>query len=940
MCEHHACYHDDGPENTGEVTIVGTPRLASTPQITSRQSGGYVSEDHTQVGRQKEDIPDTLQWAQYVRSGSNLGLPAIPSQCLLPSDTASVVSGSQASYLRPFGGHGLNTLSHLAKQNTGPNNPAPTVYEDSNGNPYMQSLTEVFTPSVRASQDAIAEADFGKNLASVQGTLEKFAQKNASQKASQTITKEDSVMIKQSGSNDSVVLPNDLDETYLLPRIRHIVNHLVDVPEKLRNHEDRLDHLENSNDADEYLDTRVGELEERVVEIEKQQAVINDAGSVSSRQLIDGSFSSRTSSAMISSAMDRIDASRVEALEAQVAELQASALPSYSRPWEVEVVFLPFGHRLMGVWSSQHGVSQRLRLNSTDDWTQTPHQSIAADQASSWERSATDMAQGDKETWKMAKACGMRSRVDERLRSRGLVKTIQIFGPDARDVQAAIMTAFGDLPNTLTTDPYSQRDDENAGTVPKTLKNYLGLSAPWIPLRKLHKDSCLRFLTPSEMVTPALWTTTFLSSSVAMRHSNTRRLYVTHRDSYIQHLGRQNSDWTWAKLRQLPRTYPYQHNTETPEADAAEPCWEFDDRLDPAHESVHSSFASSISQLSIGSSQHAQEGDFAPQSPSDHFSSAAISPRQSITPTSLIAPTRDFQSSPLKERNPFRPVRIRTTSMPTLVPTKFSQPKRRITSFDPDHDEESEPSPTRLSLSSCGFRMDIKRRRTRSPSRSRDTHGNTPMYSAGPPSPYTNTTNVGSDEVYAAGMRNKEKEERGNTPFAYATPYSNAPYIEPGPRSVVDVYEDSDQDPNYEDEKGSTTDDAWANDERDPEENAFSVYDEDETIDEAYGGMSGNDKQNAEWNDVRDLDETLEYPPVVDEAGMSFYQDRQVEDDEASDASDASDTPSEYPSTQPFGVAAGVQSKVKALSRESLGMGERGEFQIHVDDDGGEGEEL
>jgi hypothetical protein len=761
------------------------------------------------------------------------------------------------------------------------------VYQDANGNDCLQSLTEGATPSAQASQDPLG-SDFDKNIVDVQNALEKLAEKKSqgqSAVALRPISKGSiSAAIKQSASVPAVDLSAIADaeeDGYLIPRLRVLVSHLSDYPNKVQNHERRLDLLENTSfvnpviddlvAVDERMDTRVSDLEDRIIELEKAHAARNDASSIGSKQLANTSFDSRvsvTSSAMIASAIDRIEPSRIETLEAHVAELQAAALPSYSRPWKVEVVFLPYGSNLMGIWSPQHDMTQRSRLNSTvtDTWTQTQHhtgmaqaQLTAHDQTMAWERSATDLGEQEDNAWLMARACGRGSRIYERLRSRGLVKTLEIMGPDARDVQSAMLTAFGDLPTTLKEDPYAVHEDENAGAIPEQLGNYLGLQSPWIPLRKVHKDSCLRFLTPSEMITQALWTAPFLASSVAMRQKDVKRLYVTQSDSYVQHLSEEPAEWTWQKLRQLPRVYPDQQNSNhTPEADAHEPCWEFDDRLDPVEESFHSSFASHISSLSLCSPALGHE-EFELESQSDHFSSAPISPNVSTTPTS-VAPTNLAPSSPVKERHPFRPIHTRTLSMPSLVPLKTSQPgKRRITSFE----QEPHSSPSRVPSTSGN--LILKRRRiSRSPSRPQDT----PRYSTGPPSPYNYMDDVAP------------KRERGLTPFAYATPHSNAPpYVEHSrPRSGIGVYEDGDSEDNNE---GG-------------EANVLSDEDGDET-------------RYAEQE--RQLDE--EWEGVEDEGGDGFmmrYESKQVtrseavfqpeDDDDEDNHSEASSAPSVYPSTQ------------------------------------------
>ena len=911
MCSHHACFHEDsGDGQRGRVqgdALVGE-RIPVTPQPskTEPSSVSHMNQPRRNIlqdkppdsGRPHEsDLPDTLQWKNFVHTGSSMGsLPAIPSQCLLPSDNGSVSSHSQGLYNRPFAGLGLKTLSHIPKANaTGRNatnsgNARPPaenaramqVYEDSAGHPFMQSLTEVATP--RTSQGTGAEEVFSKNLVHIQDALEKLADGKAQTSGGAIALRQgfSEAAVTVSGGSDSTLVPPDTNDA-LIPRLRSVLNHVGSYPITMQDHERRLGLLEEGSfsnaaveevqDNQEHMETRVGELEERVLELEKVQAALNDASSIGSRHHLEGSMDSRmsnTSSALIAAAIDRVDYSRVQALEAQVAELQASAPPSHSRPWEVEVVFIPFGSRLMGIWASQHTITQRSRGNSTTtmEGTQTQYNSLAAAQASltshgpatSWE--ASNLSHGDLHAaWLMPKACGLRSRVDERLRSRGLVKLIQIKGPDARDVQAAMMSAFGDLPATLANDPFTQTDKKIVQIVPESLNKYLGLQTSWIPLRKLHKDSCLRFLNPSEMVTPALWTVSFLSSSVAMRSTGTRRLYVTQPASYIQHLSNETPDWTWPKLRQLDRVYPegqsFQH---TPEADAQEKCWEFDQRLDQPP-SLHSSFGSHHSSLSIRSI--ALDGEVEPTSPSDHFSSAAASPNASTTPTS-IAPAPGRPISPLRERHPFRPIHTRTISMPSLVPLNSSHSqssKRRISSFD--HESLSSPI-----LGASVPNLNLKRRRiSRSPSRPRDT----PRWSVGPPSPYTFVDDI-------------VDRKRGTTPFAYATPHSNAPYVEASsrPRSGADDDDDG---------QGSTTDDF--NVEEGYDQNALSDYDSDQESEyQAH-------QPDEEWEGVRDEGVMTGYESrtLVGKGGAEGL--RQNEEDENSEAGSQ---PSEYPSTQPSGL--------------------------------------
>ncbi|KAM0526408.1 hypothetical protein ACHAPS_003861 [Verticillium nonalfalfae] len=210
-----------------------------------------------------------------------------------------------------------------------------------------------------------------------------------------------------------------------------------------------------------------------------------------------------------------------------------------------------------------------------DEWTQLPNTNSTARSGTQspyhgdWAASRRDY------DWLLAKACGAKSLIDRRLRSRGLVKTISVKGPDARSVEAAIQAAFGSILHRMSTSASTSR---RRGINTKTDK-FMGLQQHWVPLRKIHKDSRLRFLSPAEMVTPALWDVPFLNS-IIMRASE-RRLFITQSEAYLQDLHMHDQGWTWQRLREQPRVYPEKSaSQDVPEADAHEECWAFTEQLD------------------------------------------------------------------------------------------------------------------------------------------------------------------------------------------------------------------------------------------------------------------------------------------------------------------------------------------------------------------------
>ncbi|ESZ98462.1 hypothetical protein SBOR_1124 [Sclerotinia borealis F-4128] len=903
-CGHHLCFHgrnisqpteDQRSRALSKVSGLNMDSIARMAQVdhwpSTPQNFNIPGKDNPDVARHSKDsnFRETLQWSRLVQSEINPEkIPPIPSQCFLPSETASRTS-SQAR--RPFNGLGLNTLSHIPRLNTqvqavqAGKERLMQTYKTFDGRSFLESPTEVMTatPSLQAAQDFAFhgipdELAMNKTLANINikaqtATLPLRSNRSPSFQASQNIHALD--------VQDNLLMDMDEPDDRLVPRLREIA---TDYPNIKRNHEDRIDALENasfSNTGFEELQTnidnfgdRVYELENRVEEIEKANAAA-DESSIGTNRNLNESFDSqatKTSPALEANAIDRSDlASRVESLENRLTQIQAVLPPSWTRPWEIEVVFLPYGPQMMGIWSTSHSMSQRSRVNScaSEDWTQTQQNVLAAAQASlsdqdysmSWERMMMK-GNADDRVQLMPRACSATSKVNERLKSRGLVKVVQIKGPDARDVQVALMSAFGDLPKQLSEDVFSA-SMHSPLQIPKYMDNYLGLRAAWIPLRKLHKTSTLRFLDPSEMVTPALWTVPFLSSSVAMRTKSMRRLYVTQADSYLQHRGDGASRWTWHKLRQLPRFHDVDVvDSHTPEADAAETCWEWDERLDPAEDT--SSFASFSS---IRLSQEIEDIEIEPTSPSDQFS-------ESSTPPS-VAISRVQASSPVKQdRHSFKP--LRTASMSALVPLTTSQmSKRRIASFDRDREPHS--SPVRKV-------SNLKRRRTsKSPSRPRED------WSIGPPSPMIST------------MQKIADHKRGVTPSAYATPHSNAPY------TVGMSYRTKDSTMQEDDVESATYD---TNMDEDYDHNALSDY--------AQFDDDGASEQDLHPYDVWEVmaDDVPQHDPQPTiKINVADLGPREPEIDEG-DESDNSDTPSEYPSTQPYG------KYVKG-----------GLFSIHVDED-------
>ena len=531
-------------------------------------------------------------------------------------------------------------------------------------------------------------------------------------------------------------------------------------------------------------------------------------------------------------------------------------MPSTSHPWEVEVVFLPFP--LKKAWQESHLFKTEAHIGS-DEWTQLPmtHSTATLRSQSPF---YGDWVSPDHDTaWLFPKACGDNSMVDRRLRSRGLVKAVTVNGSDARSVNLAMHAAFGSVFRDMQMYSRSQTPDGRVST-------FLGLQSAWIPLRKIHKDSRLRFLSPAEMMTPAMWDVQFLNS--VMMRSSEPRLFVTHPDAYLQDFQAYETGWTWQRLKEMSRVHDDGGILPSgPEADNREDCWSWNEQLDEPPSAQASMSAPKDRQTTISSS------------PSQQYF-PAVSMFRSSSPGILAR----GQSPALKGRRGSRPPHIRTVSMPISGPAPNSpaSARRRIVSYG----QSRRASPAVRTNSQSAI---MKPRRTRSPSHQRFT----PRWTASPsPMPL--------------GIADRQTA-RGTTPFAYATPYSNAPLqdvravrgsstthnvpafvSDVDPEADIDIYDESDSDYEYND-------------------------------DESDGSVEilNHAQLNPEFDTQRwHLPEDEPWPGIEDQDRISDGEN--IDPREADQRSNASSQPSEYPSTQsawPAEDAAG--------------------FQIHEDDENG-----
>ncbi|RDA85815.1 hypothetical protein CP532_5764 [Ophiocordyceps camponoti-leonardi (nom. inval.)] len=780
MCNHHACYHDQGPLPDDQLPAAGQenePPSRSMREPLSPLAGtewkesvnlapgplSFVHDQPVELDRRsvaEASLPDTLAWGEApARPGATI-LPPIPSQCLLSSQ-ASTASSAQARLLRPFGGKGLVTLKRVEESSLS-RQPAVDVHR--------------LTGSLSRSEPRTAGA-----------------------------VSLDALMDLTSAVSDH--------------------GHRLDRLETASFHGDCHDRLENA-------EVRVYELESRIEEVEKL------AG--------DGD------STVISCALgpDDVDPSQevqsqLQSLQAQVAQLQA-LLPSPQQPWKIEVVFLPFP--LRKVWQEPHQFKEPGTPGGGggDDWTQS---NVTRRSQSPF---VGDWNCSDRGTrWLHPKACNSSSVVAKRLRSRGLIRNITISRPDHQGIQAAVSAAFDDVFRQM-------------GIAPRPHPpGLMGLHQSWVPLRKVHLDSRLRFLSQAEMVTPGLWDAQFLGS-VLMRSSR-RTLFITHPDAYLQDRQAYSTAWTWQRLRELSRVYPDEsESSEVPEADAMEEYWSWAEHLDEAVSKPLPRKAKSRLVRSC-SAQPPQRLS----SPSVAVSLQALRRRDSAATTTGM--TTGMTTAPILMRVESSPhVSMAVPRQPSPAPTS----RRRVVSTN------GRPSPS--------ARVRKKRRRTRSRSHQRYF---TPRWTASP------------SPMPTVGFYDRQ---RGMTPFAYATPYSMAPPLpevlflcgETPTRSrrmsMMDLDGESESGESYvgeeEDEEGEGEDEDDGKGEKDEDEGDDDDDDEDDDDDDDDDDDGGGDGDGGPRAGAFPLLPEDEPWPGIEEA------DGENSDDDEGSNSDASSQPSEYPS--------------------------------------------
>ncbi|KAL1847103.1 hypothetical protein Daus18300_014043 [Diaporthe australafricana] len=879
-----------------------------------------------------DSMPDTLSWRNVPSTqGCPTPLPPIPSQCLIPdSQSASTTVSSQMRYLRPFHGVGLNTLSSVTQ---------------------AKGITQA---------EKGTDATTGIN--------------SGDQNYDDTVTVPSGAATPTPGTSKTKVTSLEVANSAPSPNNDSLRN----LSDAVEDHSQRLDKLETGSiyitaheecsDKHDMTDLRVTELETRMDDAERR---LNDeTASVASTRRItqrddDATFSdvSLSSIATVRAAERAALSSQLEVLQARINQLESSTLPSYTSPWELEVVFLPFP--VKGIWLDAQDFKTPRSSGGRDEWTPGPNTNSRATPEPQGLASYDEWV-GQGTGWLLPRACAPGRLIDQRLKSRGLIKTVQVRGGDARSVQLAIGNAFQDILR-VRSHAASPRFPYASDT---RVHRFFGLQQSWVPLRKVHKDSRLRFLSPPELLTPTLWTATFLMDSVVMKATGIHRLYITQPEAYLQDnqspsfLGA-NPSWTWQKLRELDRVYSDSQRSnatfEVPEADALEEYWAFNARFDDPPSARQSIMSVQQSHEKAVNMSRTTDGS------TEQFFTVPSHPT-----TSMMSPVMARGQSPFsqRERQRSRPPLVRTGSMPPVsAPTIHSPARssRRMSSFaimppvgGPSYQRHSSPLVTgrpspRLSLVSNAPAMAMitkhRHRNTRSPSLRLH---NTPRWSN---RSYSRSPSVNPLPLQHAHPEEPIRGDRRTTPMAYMTPYSNAPPEYPPQRlhhSRSYHVQGDDELMDFEDDRGSSTDpygeesDGDVADDDDPDVDVYE--DEADMLDDLESGSdehhyhAGQSQRHQGQNQSSQPRGPEDIPwQGIEDNNMSDGENLDPRDvdgdgDQADDRSDVSSQPSEYPSTQRawrVPAAGDGREMTNALEDEAPGGIA---FTIHEDPDGEESE--
>jgi hypothetical protein len=600
--------------------------------------------------------------------------------------------------------------------------------------PDMGSATEVATPSVAGTPDmrAFAPQNYHSRLlpAQLPATLP-VAQASPTpqqqnpetfQATNQILTRDMENILQSYGRRLDVLESQSFSHVpveEVQDKFEHYDDRLLDFEQwrSERDQERELEQAKRSEDSQKSSSSK----RRRLLPNESSYSSFSSSGS------FDSAAAMHAEAAVLATVATNLELEpRFEALETRVQDLENASMPSFARPWEVQVVLLPWGSELRGIWFTSSEATQQSQRSTLQDeeWTgprPVPKASFQSSASKAWTTESIEAWAEEAQDWLSPKACGPSGDVFQRLASRGLVRDLTFTGSGSKHIWDTINSAFLKvLP--VDSPAESGMSDE-----------YQGLRVPFIPLRKVRKSTRLRFLSSAEMITSATWTADFLESSALMKvNDGQRRLYITTPHSYLQ---TGSEGWTWKSLQRLAarddrgevQSHRIRRNV------AIEACWSYNDRLDYVP-SLHSSFGSHVSRRS--------QGDPAEQKKLHHQPMSPLSDARTLHQRTSSLPASEAPTTAIKRR-------VASSGTSDIAPAS-SDPADLVSNKRP-----------RLSVSPEAERRGV---------------GITPRLSREPPSPFHSDINM-IDSRSPGVLSSSRAMPRGTTPFAYATPHSNSNYM-------------------------------------------------------------------------------------------------------------------------------------------------------------------
>jgi len=733
ICGHHGCFHDLGYENVDGLS--GQHTSLHRPAIASIETSEVFEVDGTSPRRQGSSLLDRNSFG-----GSE---ERTRRQVNTPPEAIGIRSQKTGSV-----GSRLHLQQHICQDARSNRSSATEIASTPTRTAWLESRT-VTRSALDAVKSRLRTLDIGESIA-----------------PDECLTASSISPIEAGSKRNSTQPPHTEQLHEQLNALKALVLSVPDVQHALSGIYQRLEAIENMSSSQEVPDDLterlelLEHLEVRTIELEAKLNSLDTAGSFRDDHSV--TDTSRKISARNSEDQSDMLLERLDEIEHRLINIEGRSLPSSQSPWSVEVVVIPWGTELNGLWFPD---------NTNSAWAQM----IGNSSHHSGERF-------------MSRACGP-SHGDAglvycRLLSCGLIRVVQFIDNSAYHIQSQLLYAYSDVMATL-----SSFDQDKSSFRTQLSEQFLGLQSVFIPLRKVHRQSTLEHLNPAEMVTPVLWTASFLESSVFMKapRAGLRRLYMTTPEGYLQP---SSGSCTWATLRALSTAIGGTHH-----ADASVPlqggdleCWNWNRRLDPSLTDFKSFPDNALGpqdnrSTSAFVSKSATQQKRGSETPLQHQPDAIVLPDVKHEPISdeditymPITPTSIFPSSQSHSRNHRKqsPTHQRSDSRVTTSPgpSRSAPPsqKRALTSsFDSCASVESQHSRTSSGAVPSSRSHNAKPQRPKK--RTRLIHQ--------PWSPTHATQSPASNSAHARAA------------LAYATPYSWNP-AEDSPKGHDDGHPEAD----------------------------------------------------------------------------------------------------------------------------------------------------